>query len=117
MRSGAGSTTDADAISVPESSITEVRTPDVPMSKIVSHQKWQKYLFEVGNKPGMRVLEIGAREVSCASNARKEFAKAEYVGFDYYPGDNVDIVGDAHKLCSYFKDGEQFKEDKRDKWF
>jgi len=82
--------------------------PDVPMSVIVSHQKWQKHLYEMGNKPGMKVLEIGSREVTGASNARNEFAKAEYVGFDYYPGDNVDIVGDAHKLSSYFKEGEQF---------
>ena len=82
--------------------------PDVPMSEIVSHQKWQKYLYEIGNRPGMRVLEIGNREVTGPSNARKEFSKAEYVGFDYYPGDNVDIVGDAHKLSSYFKEGERF---------
>jgi ubiquinone/menaquinone biosynthesis C-methylase UbiE len=82
--------------------------PDVPMSTIVSHQQWQKYLCEIGNKPGMRVLEIGSREVTGPSNARKEFAKAEYVGFDYYHGNNVDVVGDAHKLSSYFDDGEQF---------
>lgn len=81
---------------------------DVPMSRLVSHQKWQKYLYEIGNKPGMKVLEIGSREVTGASNARNEFAKAEYVGFDYYPGNNVDIVGDAHKLSSYFEEGEQF---------
>jgi SAM-dependent methyltransferase len=88
----------------------EFLAPDVPMSKIVSHQKWQKYLHEVGNKPGMRVLEIGSREVTGPSHARDEFtkAKAEYIGFDYYPGDNVDIVGDAHKLSSYFVNGEQF---------
>ena len=86
----------------------EFLAPDVPMSKNISHQKWQKYLYEVGNQPGMRVLEIGSREVTGASNARKEFGQAEYVGFDYYPGNNVDIVGDAHKLSSYFKDGEQF---------
>jgi SAM-dependent methyltransferase len=81
---------------------------DVPIAKTVSHQKWQKYLYEVANKPGMRVLEIGSREVTGASNARKEFARAEYIGFDYYAGNNVDIVGDAHKLSSYFKAGEQF---------
>lgn len=82
--------------------------PDVPMSRLVSHQKWAEYLHEIGNKPGMSVLEIGSREVTGASNARKEFSKAEYVGFDYYPGDNVDIVGDAHKLSSYFENGKQF---------
>jgi ubiquinone/menaquinone biosynthesis C-methylase UbiE len=86
----------------------EFLAPDVPMSRLVSHQKWQKHLYEIGNKPGMRVLEIGSREVTGASNARKQFSKAEYVGFDYYPGDNVNIVGDAHKLSSYFEDGEQF---------
>jgi SAM-dependent methyltransferase len=82
--------------------------PDVPMASMVSHQKWQKYLYETGNKTGMKVLEIGSREVTGKSNARNEFAKAKYVGFDYYPGDNVDIVGDAHKLSSYFKEGERF---------
>jgi hypothetical protein len=82
--------------------------PDVPLAKIVSHQKWQQYLYAVGNQPGMRVLEIGSREVTGTSNALKEFAKAEYVGFDYYPGANVDVVGDAHKLSSYFDEGEQF---------
>ena len=86
----------------------EFLSSDVPLSKMVSHQNWPKYLYEVGNKPGMKVLEIGSREVTGSSNARKEFAKAEYVGFDYYPGNNVDVVGDAHKLSSYFKDGEQF---------
>ena len=86
----------------------EFLAPDVPMSRIVSHQKWQEHLYEIGNKPGLRVLEIGSREVTGASNARNEFAKAEYVGFDYYPGDNVDVVGDAHKLSSYFEQGGKF---------
>jgi SAM-dependent methyltransferase len=82
--------------------------PDVPMPKLVSHQKWQKYLYEIGNKPGLRVLEIGSREVTGTSHARKAFANAEYVGFDYYPGDNVNIVGDAHRLSTYFEGEEPF---------
>jgi SAM-dependent methyltransferase len=81
---------------------------DVPMSKLVSHLKWQEYLYGVGNKTGARILEIGSREVTGSSNARKRFARAEYVGFDYYPGNNVDIVGDAHKLSSYFSENEKF---------
>lgn len=81
---------------------------DVPMSKIVSHQKWQKYLYEIGNKKGMRILEIGSREVTGTSNARNEFSNAEYIGFDYYPGNNVDVVGDVHKLSTYFKENEKF---------
>jgi SAM-dependent methyltransferase len=30
------------------------------------------------------------------------------VGFDFYHGKNVDIVGDVHKLSSYFKPEEKF---------
>jgi len=81
---------------------------DVPMSSIVSHLKWQKYLYEIGNKPGMRILEIGSRELTGESSARKEFSLAKYIGFDYYPGKNVEVVGDAHKLSSYFEDQEKF---------
>jgi ubiquinone/menaquinone biosynthesis C-methylase UbiE len=78
------------------------------MSNMVDHQNWQKYLSEIGNKPGTRVLEIGSREVTGASNARKEFTRADHIGFDYYPGNNVDIIGDAHELSSFFRKGEQF---------
>ena len=81
---------------------------DVPISKIVSHQKWQQYLYGIGNKQGMRILEIGSREVTGPSNARKEFSSATYTGFDFYPGKNVDVVGDAHRLSSYFVGEEKF---------
>jgi ubiquinone/menaquinone biosynthesis C-methylase UbiE len=82
--------------------------PDVPISQKIAHQKWQKYLYEIGNKHGMRILEIGSREVSGQSHARQEFMNAQYVGFDFYPGRNVDVVGDAHKLSSYFGEEEKF---------
>lgn len=81
---------------------------DVPMSRIVSHTKWHAYLAEIGNKPGMRVLEIGSREVTGPSGERAAFGRATYVGFDYYPGKNVDVVGDVHKLSSYFGSDEKF---------
>jgi SAM-dependent methyltransferase len=81
---------------------------DVPMSRIVSHKQWQTYLHDVGNKPGMRILEVGSREVTGESVARKKFDRAIYIGFDYYPGANVDVVGDAHKLSSYFKTEDKF---------
>jgi len=82
--------------------------PDVPMSDKISHQKWQSYLYENFNKEGLRILEIGSREVTGPSRARNHFNMAEYVGFDYYEGNNVDVVGDAHKLTSYFKEDEKF---------
>ena len=81
---------------------------DVPLSKLVSHRNWEKYLYEIGNKKGFRVLEIGSREVTGPSDARKQFSKAQYVGFDFYPGRNVDLVGDAHNLSSYFQEQQYF---------
>jgi len=81
---------------------------DVPLSQKISHLKWQDCLYEIGNKPGMKILEIGSREVTGKSEARKRFSNATYIGFDIYPGDNVDIVGDAHKLSTYFAPGEKF---------
>jgi len=56
----------------------------------------------------VRVLEIGSREVTGPSQARARFVDAEYVGFDYYPGPNVDIVGDVHRLSSCFLENEKF---------
>lgn len=81
--------------------------PNVPLARVASHSNYMKYLTEFGNKEGMRVLEIGSREVTGNSDARQHFNKAEYVGFDYYAGNNVDVVGDAHKLSSYFP-GQKF---------
>ena len=73
----------------------------------ISHTKWASYLSNLFNKPGMRVLEIGSRNVTGA-NLRAHFSNADYVGFDYYPGENVDVVGDAHKLSSYFQPEDKF---------
>lgn len=81
---------------------------DVPAPTKISHRKWQKYLMELGNRPGMRILEIGSREVTGRFNYRGELSRAEYVGFDYYPGRNVDVTGDAHKLSAYFNSNTKF---------
>ena len=78
--------------------------PDAPLSNMVSHQKWKSYLYQIGNKPGMKILEVGSREVTGQSHDRKNFSEGEYIGFDFYPGSNVDVVGDAHKLSSYFQE-------------
>tara|TARA_R110001592_G_scaffold63586_3_gene195012 strand:+ start:3007 stop:3687 length:681 start_codon:yes stop_codon:yes gene_type:complete len=69
----------------------------------VSHSKWVDYLSEHYNKPGVRVLEVGSRVVT-GENFRSKFDKAEYTGFDFHPGKNVDVVGDAHKLSVYFEE-------------
>ena len=67
----------------------------------ISHENWADYLSGLYNKPGMKVLEIGSRCVT-GTILREKFNKADYVGFDYYPGNNVDVVGDVHQLGKYF---------------
>jgi SAM-dependent methyltransferase len=54
------------------------------------------------------ILEIGSREVTGVSTARRDYADADYVGFDYYAGRNVDVVGDVHRLSSYFEPAKKF---------
>jgi SAM-dependent methyltransferase len=80
---------------------------DVPLAKIAHHKKWMPYVAEFGNKKGMKVLEIGSRWVT-GDYFKPYFSEADYVGFDFYPGKNVDVVGDAHKLSTYFPKDEKF---------
>jgi SAM-dependent methyltransferase len=60
------------------------------------------------NQSGKRILEVGSREVTGLSGWKKAFYNAKYIGFDYYPGANVDVVGDVHNLSSYFEGEEKF---------
>lgn len=88
------------------SGVKIVRTdnkPSVPEPSNVGHSKWVDYLAREFNKEGLRILEIGSRNVTGA-NFRKKFEKAIYTGFDFYEGENVDVVGDAHKLTTYFNE-------------
>jgi len=83
------------------------RQNQIKSPEFVSHSKWVDYLSANFNKKGLRVLEIGSRNVTGA-NWRHKFSNAEYIGFDFYEGDNVDVVGDAHKLSSYFNQDIKF---------
>lgn len=80
----------------------------MPTPSNVSHANWRPYLYELANKQGMRILEIGSREVTGESVDRSMFDKASYIGFDYYEGNNVDMVGDVHQLSTYFDKEEKF---------
>jgi hypothetical protein len=75
---------------------------DVKEPVFMKHQEWFNNLINQFNKPGIEVLEIGSREVTGKSTAREAFNLAIYTGFDYHAGPNVDIVGDVHKLSTYF---------------
>jgi SAM-dependent methyltransferase len=72
---------------------------DVPSN---AKPAWQEYLRTL--PAGMNILEIGSREVTGPSSAREIFRNHRYTGFDYYPGRNVDVVGDVHRLSSYFSE-------------
>jgi len=56
------------------------------------------------NNNHLKVLEIGSRVVGNASRRSLFPGASYYAGFDYYPDSNTDVVGDAHKLSSYFGD-------------
>ncbi len=79
---------------------------DVPADKDINHDNWQEYLRSNFDKEGFDILEVGSRCVT-GSLFGKTFQHASYTGFDYYPGKNVDVVGDAHSLSSYFE-GRKF---------
>jgi hypothetical protein len=50
---------------------------DVPMSSIASHSSHLHYLYTHGNHEGMRILEVGSREVTGPSAGRQMFTKLE----------------------------------------
>lgn len=79
----------------------------VPAPKNVSHSDWLGFLANSYNKKGLRILEVGSRNVT-GNNYRDIFSNADYIGFDFYEGENVDIVGDVHRLSSYFIEQEKF---------
>lgn len=77
------------------------------LSQNISHSNWKDYLAGMFDKPDVEILEIGSRKVT-DDNVRSIFKYAKYTGMDIYHGENVDIVGDAHYLSSYFEPGRKF---------
>ncbi|MBR0091148.1 MAG: class I SAM-dependent methyltransferase [Lachnospiraceae bacterium] len=73
----------------------------VVLSDTIAHGRWPAELKRLCDKPGAQILEIGSRVVTGA-NFRSMFEHASYTGFDYYAGENVDVVGDAHRLTDFF---------------
>ncbi len=84
-----------------------LRANRIAAPAMVAHSAWADYLVGAFNREGMRVLEIGSRNVTGA-NLRSRFSRASYVGFDFYDGENVDVVGDVHRLSSYFEGQGRF---------
>lgn len=76
---------------------------DVPLTKNMNHDKWKQQLISQANKNRWRVLEIGSRGITSKHGLKPYFTRATHVGFDFYKGESVDVVGDAHFLSSYFE--------------
>lgn len=72
------------------------------LPRLARHGLIHEWIGERFNTPNSRVLEIGSRAVCSDSLWTQYFPDCDYVGFDVLPGTNVDVVGDAHFLTSFF---------------
>jgi SAM-dependent methyltransferase len=66
-----------------------------------AHVVFESFVEQVNALERPRILEIGSRARSGNVQTHR-FPHAEYVGFDVLPGENVQIVGDAHDLSKHF---------------
>jgi SAM-dependent methyltransferase len=64
---------------------------------------WKELIKRSFIQDDVRILEIGSRNVTGGGHRFEGLCdRRNYVGFDVGEGENVDVVGDAHKLSSYF---------------
>ena len=77
--------------------------PQTLRPKFIDHEGTWKWLGENFNRKGLKVLEIGSRAVSSDSLWRSALPEVDYTGFDIQHGRNVDVIGDAHELSTYFE--------------
>ena len=72
------------------------------INKDESVKLYNEFTELVNQIPLPKILEIGSRDFR-GMNRRPHFTNpGEYIGFDYYSGNNVDVVGDSHHLSNYF---------------
>lgn len=70
------------------------------------YQVFEHFLSTIKSQPGGCVLEIGSRNVSGLIRRDLIGHETYYTGFDIHPGENVDVIGDAHFLSKYFLPGQ-----------
>ncbi|WP_170971837.1 methyltransferase domain-containing protein [Rhodobacter sp. SY28-1] len=85
--------------------VTDILTnPEaLPISHMLVDRYCAEHLATCGGKPVF--LEVGARGPASARMRRKVEAGWTYVGMDYLADNNVDIVGDAHRLTDLIAQG------------
>ncbi|MDQ3796668.1 MAG: class I SAM-dependent methyltransferase [Pseudomonadota bacterium] len=67
------------------------------------HLNFRYFIEQVNQAMGPKILELGSRNVT-GKTYKCLFANwGEYVGFDIHPGENVDQVGDVHRLSHYLQ--------------
>lgn len=69
-----------------------------------SHALSDEFVNRVRTSPGAKLLDVGGRSRSRVDRSQ-QFPGVETVVLDIVPGDNVDIVGDAHELSRLFPEG------------
>ena len=77
-----------------------ILAPSVPVDAVLT--LFEEFKEEV-NRRGLRVLEIGSRIISPGAPSKRTMfpGASSFVGFDYHPDDNTDVVGDAHRLSHH----------------
>ena len=70
----------------------------LPRPKFFTHENGIDWMLKKFDKSGLKILEIGSKEVVGNSLLNKKIKKAEYIGLDIQEGRNVDIVTDAHEM-------------------
>ena len=70
---------------------------------------FQRFRQAIAENPAPRILEIGSRGDSPERVMGGALpAAATYIGLDYHPGENVHLVGDAHRLSELVREPVDF---------
>ena len=80
---------------------------DLDTSQDPYHKILRSFIEETDRQPAGRILEVGSRARSGNVNKGLFRNYQKYVGLDIIEGENVDVVGDIHRLSRYF-DEEKF---------
>jgi SAM-dependent methyltransferase len=94
---------------VSHASALAARLSLLPVSRATSmdphHQLFRRFVAEVNAMPNPRLVELGSRMRSgnkYTSGFRRDIS---YTGVDIIPGENVDMVADAHELSKHVDSG------------
>jgi SAM-dependent methyltransferase len=85
--------------------IARVNNPaEIALSSDPVAKLYADFRSNVSQQANCQILEVGSRARS--GNVYRDWLSpgATYTGFDILPGPNVDVVGDAHQLSTFFEE-------------